>query len=161
VYLSGNFGRDSTYYSVQLGGDGLVLSLNRAVSTWDEESKLMAQMLEKEGASVLHVSGSMAESILNNHSKMCSVQPMCVPRGCFVHLAEGIKKAVTIPVIAVGRINDPSLADQILAEGKADLIAMGRALIADPYLPFKARKGSWKTSENAWPAIIVGSELSS
>ncbi len=41
VYLSGSMGRDYTYYSVQLGGDGVVLSLNRVVSTWDEESKLM------------------------------------------------------------------------------------------------------------------------
>ena len=41
VYFSGGLGRDYTYYSLQLGGDGVVLSLNRVVSTWDEESKLM------------------------------------------------------------------------------------------------------------------------
>ena len=44
-------------------------------------------------------------------------------------------------MIAVGRINDPVLADEIVAEGKADLVAMGRALIADPYLPLKAKEG--------------------
>ena len=46
-----------------------------------------------------------------------------------------------IPVIAVGRINEPDLAERILRDGKADLIAMGRALIADPYLPRKVADG--------------------
>ena len=69
------------------------------------------------------------------------VPPMAIPRGCHVPLAEGIKKVVKIPVIAVGRINDPVLANEIVASGKADLVAMGRALIADPYLPRKAKEG--------------------
>jgi NADPH-dependent 2,4-dienoyl-CoA reductase/sulfur reductase-like enzyme len=55
-----------------------------------------------------------------------------------VSLAEGIKKVVAVPVITVGRINDPSLAERILQEGKADLIALGRPLIADPDFPQKA-----------------------
>ena len=63
------------------------------------------------------------------------------PDGCLVYLAEGIKKAVDIPVITVGKIADPGFADSILAEGKADLIAMGRALVADPELPNKAKQG--------------------
>jgi NADPH-dependent 2,4-dienoyl-CoA reductase/sulfur reductase-like enzyme len=67
---------------------------------------------------------------------------MAIPRGCHVPLAEGIKKVVSIPVIAVGRINDPVLANEIVAAGKADLVAMGRALIADPYLPRKAKEGN-------------------
>lgn len=52
-----------------------------------------------------------------------------------------IKKEVSLPVIAVGRINDPGLAEKILQEGKADLVSMGRALIADPELPNKAKAG--------------------
>ncbi len=52
------------------------------------------------------------------------------------------RKAVSVPVIGVGRINDPVLADNLLAEGKADLIAMGRPLIADPDLPRKAAIGA-------------------
>ncbi len=98
-------------------------------------------MLENEGASVIHVSGSMHESILQKSRKMASVQPICVPRGCFVHLAEGIKKAVKIPVIVAGRINDPTLADDIIRDKKADLISMGRALITDPEMPVKAEAG--------------------
>jgi len=46
-----------------------------------------------------------------------------------------------VPVIAVDRIHDPFLADQIISEGKADLVAMGRQLLADPDLPTKAREG--------------------
>jgi len=69
---------------------------------------------------------------------------MAISRGCHAELAGEIKKAVRIPVIAVGRINDPLLAEQILEEGKADLIAMGRALIADPDLPLKACEGRFE-----------------
>jgi NADPH-dependent 2,4-dienoyl-CoA reductase/sulfur reductase-like enzyme len=69
---------------------------------------------------------------------------MAIPRGCHAELAGEIKKAVRLPVIAVGRINDPLLAERILEEGKADLIAMGRALIADPALPRKAQEGRFE-----------------
>ena len=100
-----------------------------------EDGQKIAQRMEEAGASVLHV---VAASPV---APYVHVPPMAFPRGCHVSLAAEIKKATRLPVIAVGRINDPVLADQILAEGKADLIAMGRALIADPYLPLKARKG--------------------
>jgi 2,4-dienoyl-CoA reductase-like NADH-dependent reductase (Old Yellow Enzyme family)/thioredoxin reductase len=61
--------------------------------------------------------------------------------GCNVYLAEAVKKAVNIPVITVGGISDPAHAERILSEGKADIIGMGRALLADPELPNKARNG--------------------
>lgn len=64
-----------------------------------------------------------------------------LPHGCSVYLAEAIKKAVSIPVAAVGSISDPEMAEQIIAAGKADIVAMARALIADPELPKKARSG--------------------
>jgi 2,4-dienoyl-CoA reductase-like NADH-dependent reductase (Old Yellow Enzyme family)/thioredoxin reductase len=60
------------------------------------------------------------------------------PRACHVHLADSIKKVVSIPVAAIGRINDPILGESILREKKADLICMGRPLLADPELPTKA-----------------------
>ena len=63
------------------------------------------------------------------------------PHGCNVPFAEAMKKAVDIPVVTVGAISSPQMAEQILAEGKADVVAMGRALMADPYLPLKARTG--------------------
>jgi NADPH-dependent 2,4-dienoyl-CoA reductase/sulfur reductase-like enzyme len=70
--------------------------------------------------------------------------------GCFVHFAHGIKQVVSVPVMAVGRIRTPEMAETILQEGKADLICMGRALIADPYLPLKT---SQKKIEEIRPCI--------
>ncbi|MDH5663103.1 MAG: NADH:flavin oxidoreductase, partial [Candidatus Bathyarchaeota archaeon] len=87
-----------------------------------EETKKIAQMLEAAGVDVLHVSGGIYDSPVPVTSG-----PMALPRGHMVHLAAGIKKVVNVPVIAVGRINDPELAEKILLEGKADLVSMGRA----------------------------------
>lgn len=64
-----------------------------------------------------------------------------VPRGVFGYLARGIKERVNIPVIASHRINDPELAREMIADGICDMVAVGRALIADPYFPEKARSG--------------------
>ena len=65
-----------------------------------------------------------------------------VPRGVFGYLARGIRERVAIPVIASHRINDPELAREMIAEGQCDMVAVGRALIADPYFPEKARGGN-------------------
>jgi len=64
-----------------------------------------------------------------------------VPRGVFAYLARGIKEVVDVPVIASHRINDPDLAREMIADGLCDMVALGRSLIADPYLPEKARTG--------------------
>jgi 2,4-dienoyl-CoA reductase-like NADH-dependent reductase (Old Yellow Enzyme family) len=61
--------------------------------------------------------------------------------GTYAHLAEAIKQHVNIPVIAVGRINTPEVAEAILRDGKADLVAIGRQLIADPFWPRKVVEG--------------------
>lgn len=64
------------------------------------------------------------------------------PYGCNVHLAEAIKRSGTaLPVAVVGNILDPELAEETIAEGKADIVSMARALIADPDLPNKAASG--------------------
>ena len=62
-----------------------------------------------------------------------------VPRGAYAYLARGVKEAVSVPVIASHRINNPALARELLADDMCDMVAMGRGLIADPYLPEKAR----------------------
>jgi len=100
-----------------------------------EDSKEIAKALERNGADALHVSACVAASGYLNHP------PYYAEEGVFVHLAQGIKSAVGIPVITVGRIRTPELANRILEEGKADLVSMGRALIADPSLPVKALQG--------------------
>jgi tRNA-dihydrouridine synthase len=76
-------------------------------------------------------------------SKELTIPSMYVKHGCFVHLAEAVKKVVSIPVIAVGRIKHAKLADRIIKEGKADAVAIGRGLIADPQLPEKSRAGDF------------------
>lgn len=100
-----------------------------------EETKQIAKYLEKAGANALHISACNAASGYLNHP------PYYVEEGVFVHLAQTIKYEVNIPVIAVGRIRHPAMADQVIGEGKADMISMGRALIADPHLPNKAKEG--------------------
>jgi len=67
-----------------------------------------------------------------------------VPRGVFGYLARGIKEQVDVPIISGHRINDPRIARDMIADGLCDLVAMGRPLIADPYLPQKARTGREK-----------------
>jgi 2,4-dienoyl-CoA reductase (NADPH2) len=96
--------------------------------------KEIAGLLEKAGAHALNVYPKWFES-------REPLPHICVPRNAFVYLAEGIKQAVHIPVITNVRISDPVDAEQILASGKADIIGMGRPLIADPDLPDKARQG--------------------
>jgi NADPH-dependent 2,4-dienoyl-CoA reductase/sulfur reductase-like enzyme len=90
---------------------------------------------------------------------------MSVSRGAFVPLAAAIKEVVTVPVAANVRINDPLLAEAILREGKADLVAMGTPLVADPELPRKAREGRLDEIRPCvaccacWEQVIVGKPL--
>ena len=102
-----------------------------------DDTKVIAKRLQDAGANCLDISAGTYDSPL----EYGSTQPMVVPRGFMVHLAAGVKEAVDIPVITVGRINDPIFAEEILQKKKADLVAMGRALVADPYLPAKTMVG--------------------
>jgi 2,4-dienoyl-CoA reductase-like NADH-dependent reductase (Old Yellow Enzyme family)/thioredoxin reductase len=68
-------------------------------------------------------------------------QPYYFPHAYNVHRAERIKKNVRVPVTCVGSIIDVAMADQIIAEGKADIVAMGRPHIADPYIVNKTCRG--------------------
>jgi 2,4-dienoyl-CoA reductase-like NADH-dependent reductase (Old Yellow Enzyme family)/thioredoxin reductase len=68
-------------------------------------------------------------------------QPMFMPKACLADSADQVKKALDIPVMAVGRINDPLVANEIISNGQADLVCIGRGLLADPEMPNKAREG--------------------
>ncbi len=68
-------------------------------------------------------------------------QPMFMEKACLAESAAQVKKALDIPVMAVGRINDPMVANDVLAKGQADLVCIGRGLLADPEMPIKAREG--------------------
>jgi len=79
---------------------------------------------------------------LDQAHQILRTMPMMTERGCLVPLAAEMKKKLQIPVITVGRINNPAFADEIISQDKADLVGMGRALLADPYLPKKALGGN-------------------
>ncbi|MEW6569960.1 MAG: FAD-dependent oxidoreductase [Nitrospirota bacterium] len=100
-----------------------------------QETTVVAQHIERAGGDAILANGG------NKATKRMTIPSHYLPPGPLVHLARGMKKAVTIPVIAVGKIHTPEFADEILKEQDADFIAMARALIADPYLPRKAEAG--------------------
>ena len=66
---------------------------------------------------------------------------MHTPLGYTIPLAAGIREKIKLPVFCTGRINDPVMAEKVLAAGQADMIGMCRALICDPFLPKKAQEG--------------------
>ena len=100
-----------------------------------QESVKILKILEATGIDAVQVSAG------NDATPEWICQPMFMERGCLVDSAGTVREALDIPVMAVGRINHPLLADEIIAQGKADLICMGRGLVADPQLPNKAREG--------------------
>ncbi len=103
-----------------------------------EDTRAIAALLEKAGIDYLHVSCGVyasADRIVPGPS---------TPHGWLAGYAEEMKKVLGIPVITVGRINDPFVADAIISAGKADLVAMGRASLADPQFPRKASEGRFE-----------------
>jgi 2,4-dienoyl-CoA reductase-like NADH-dependent reductase (Old Yellow Enzyme family)/thioredoxin reductase len=103
-----------------------------------EDAKRVAPILEKEGAAYLHITAG----IYGSYPPGISIPSMYAKQGVFIHLAEEIKKVVSIPVIGVGRIKNPEHADRIIKEGRADMVSMGRAHLADPELANKAKSGN-------------------
>ncbi len=102
--------------------------------TTEESIEILKQLVE-EGIDSVQVSAG------NDATPEWICQPMFMKQACLVDSAAKIKKALSVPVMVVGRINDPLLADAIVSEGKADLVCMGRGLLADPELPKKAKEG--------------------
>ncbi len=101
-----------------------------------DQTRIIASLLEEAGVNALHVS-------VGNYATpgRLITAPMDIDRGFLVPLARKIKDVVSVPVIAVGRLENPLLAEQVLAMGAADLIAIGRGLLTDPEIPNKARRG--------------------
>ena len=104
-------------------------------------ARRIATHMEKKGIDYLHISST--SSTMPQRLVKCnypSVPPIYSKSGVLVELAENIKQNVDIPVIATGGITDPEDAEIILREKKADMVAIGRALIADPNWVNRARK---------------------
>ncbi|MGA8240617.1 MAG: FAD-dependent oxidoreductase [Desulfobacterales bacterium] len=100
-----------------------------------EESIDILKLLVTAGIDAVQVSAG------NDSTPEWICQPMFMQKACLVDSAAAIKKALKIPVMAVGRINDPWTADNIIAKGMADLVCIGRGLMADPEMPIKAQEG--------------------
>lgn len=100
----------------------------------NKEARIFASELDKKGIDLFDITGGW-------HETRVPQLTMHVPQGAFRYLAQGIKSVVRAPVLASNRINDPSLGEEIIRQGEADMVTMARGLLADPYLPDKAVKG--------------------
>jgi len=104
-----------------------------------DDNKLIAKAVEETGkVDYISISGGSNWTVEGTAG---IAAPSFVPPGFLVPFAAEIKRTVRIPVFCAGRINDPVLAEKILAEGQADMIGMARPLLADPELPKKALEG--------------------
>ncbi|WP_410769737.1 FAD-dependent oxidoreductase [Fontibacillus sp. BL9] len=102
-----------------------------------EDMKAFSALAEQAGIDAINVSRGVPAGAAIKYE----VPPIDLPVGFNVDNAAQIKSAVSIPVIAVGRINDPAVADRIIAEGLADFVAIGRAQLADPEFCAKSESG--------------------
>jgi 2,4-dienoyl-CoA reductase-like NADH-dependent reductase (Old Yellow Enzyme family)/thioredoxin reductase len=102
----------------------------------------IAQRMADEGIAYLHTQTTAFFPPLAARSKYPTMPPMYLPRNTLLELAERIKRKIKdVPVLAAGGIVDPKEADKIIADGKADMVVLGRALLADPEWPNKAKEG--------------------
>jgi 2,4-dienoyl-CoA reductase (NADPH2) len=115
--------------TVRMAGNDFV-----AGSNTDLETPEIARVYEKAGVDAISVTGGWHEA----HVPQLT---MSVPRGAYIYLAQAIKEAVSIPVIASNRVPEPKLAEKLLRDGQADLVNLGRVLMADPFWPQKAGSG--------------------
>ena len=116
---------------VRISADELVHDGNRI-----EQGIEIAKNLEKAGVDCIDVS----QGIILRSPFGITIPMYCEP-GCYMHLPEAVKKAVNIPVMGVGGINDPRMADEFIQQGKADIVNLGRQLICDPETPNKYFNG--------------------
>ena len=100
-----------------------------------EESVRIAQLLEEHGVAFVDISAGIFEA------PAAVMDPMYYPQGWNTYAAEAVKRHVKIPVITSHTLRDPAYCEQILAEGKADLVGLSRQMIADPYWANKAYAG--------------------
>jgi len=107
-----------------------MLDLVEGGSTWDEVVQL-AQVVEAAGATIINTGIGWHEARIPTIGTM-------VPRAAFAWVTKRLKGAVTIPLIATNRINDPATAEAILARGDADMVSMARPFLADPDFVVKA-----------------------
>ncbi|MDH4256805.1 MAG: NADPH-dependent 2,4-dienoyl-CoA reductase, partial [Gammaproteobacteria bacterium] len=102
-------------------------------NTW-EETVALARAIERAGATIINTG-------IGWHEARVPTIATSVPRGAFAWITKKMKSEVTIPLVTSNRINLPSTAEQILADGCADMVSMARPLLADAEFVLKAREG--------------------
>ena len=100
-----------------------------------EESIEIARLVEAAGADYISVSAGIYES------GQISIEPAAFQEGWRIYLAEALRQQVNLPLLAGGVIRHPAVAEEIIASGKADLVWVGRGILADPDWPYKALFG--------------------
>ena len=100
-----------------------------------KESCEIARRLQEAGIDALEVDAGCYETSYWAHP------PTYMPAGCLLDGIEAVKKVVDIPIIAVGKLGCPELAEEVLKEGKADFIGLARPLLADPDWAIKVKEG--------------------
>jgi 2,4-dienoyl-CoA reductase (NADPH2) len=110
-----------------------MMDLVEGGSTWQEVVHL-AKELEKAGVTIINTGIGWHEARIPTIATM-------VPRGAFTWVTKKMKGEVNIPLITTNRINMPEVAEQILADGHADMVSMARPFLADPELVIKAEQG--------------------
>ena len=124
-----------------------------------EEGVKIARYLESIGIAVINVSSGAYDSLLP------AVEPMSFDEGWRLYLARAVKGAVKIPVIGVGVIRHPEIAEKAIAEGDCDFVALGRAHLADPEWGKKTYEGREKEIRHCisclycWEEMTVGRVL--
>jgi dimethylglycine catabolism A len=103
-----------------------------------EEGRLVAILAAQGGVDALHIAAGHYRS-LPSAARM--IPPMQYPDATFLSYAAEIKKDAAVPVIAVGRLGDPAIAKEAIESGKADFVALGRTLIAEPDWVAKLARG--------------------
>ena len=97
-----------------------------------DDSRKIAGLTEDAGADAIVANAG------NKSTKFITIPTQESPPGPLIDLAARIKESISIPVVAIGKINSPDMADKIIGRKKADFVAMARELVADPDLPQKA-----------------------
>ena len=105
------------------------------------QSRIFAQELVKHGIDCMDVSAGVRfdDAPVKGYSDQRGKPTIEYPDGPNVYLAEEIKKCVDVPVVTVGKLGNPEFADNVIAEGRADMVALARPLIADPMWVRKAK----------------------
>ena len=123
----------------RLGADYPVIFRISGSEFWEggftvEDAVGLSQRLQEAGVTAVSVSGGLG------HINHIAIPPSHVPRGILLPLARRIKESVSVPVI-VGNSLTPELAIEAVEKGRADLVGLGRPLIADPEWPLKVQEG--------------------